>query len=659
MRRCEIDPAARHRGFHLIQGEASACRAKARAETSHKALWLDDQSTNSLRCLLGQETDELVFDALDAFDADAFAIASGLVRGGGDFYLLTPPLEVWEASGRFQRRFARLIRQFSASPPDHKVFAQSGGCFRLTGDQQAALDTVIRVANGHRHRPLAISADRGRGKSSVLGIAAARLLFAGKKRILVTAPRLSATDTLFELAARELPQTQASRGRITFEGREIRFIAPDELIAQQPPASLLIVDEAAGIPIPLLEKMVKRYPRLVFSTTVHGYEGSGRGFALRFAALLDRLTPRWKALRMTQPVRWAEGDPLEAFVFRALLLDAEVKEAGEDDFRKTGAQALQVGKLERERLVEDEALLRQLFGLLIGAHYRTRPNDLQYLLDTPEVTIWSAFSDDILVGAALVAAEGPIPQELHQPILQGRRRLKGHRLPQALASQCGQAAALALRCWRIVRIAVHPQLQGRGVGSRLLQAIVDSAGEEELTGSQFGASPELVRFWQRNGFVAARLGYRKEASSGAHSVIMLHSPKTGAHSAGLLIHRVRGRFLPQFPLQLGEPFATLDAELARLLLQGNESIDSLDPQTLAELQEYARGQRQYLDVLRPLHLLASRMPSPLLIMKVLQHRSWSDISRERGWSGKAEAEAALRREVAATIDLAQSHEQCR
>ncbi|BBI53235.1 hypothetical protein HORIV_56560 [Vreelandella olivaria] len=70
-----------------------------------------------------------------------------------------------------------------------------------------------------------------------------------------------------------------------------------------------MVDEAAAIPAALLGQWLTAFPRIAFATTVHGYEGSGRGFALRFRATLDRLTPQWKALTLNAPIRWRSGDP--------------------------------------------------------------------------------------------------------------------------------------------------------------------------------------------------------------------------------------------------------------------------------------------------------------------------------------------------------------
>ncbi|MFP3345534.1 tRNA(Met) cytidine acetyltransferase, partial [Halomonas sp. SIMBA_159] len=80
------------------------------------------------------------------------------------------------------------------------------------------------------------------------------------------------------------------------------------------------VDEAAAIPAPMLQKMLSSYSRVVFASTIHGYEGTGRGFAIKFTSVLDAMTPQWRACSMTSPIRWAAGDPLERWLFETLLL---------------------------------------------------------------------------------------------------------------------------------------------------------------------------------------------------------------------------------------------------------------------------------------------------------------------------------------------------
>lgn len=79
---------------------------------------------------------------------------------------------------------------------------------------------------------------------------------------IVTAPAKAATDVLAQ-----------------FAGEKFRFIAPDALLASDEQADWLVVDEAAAIPAPLLYQLVSRFPRTLLTTTVQGYEGTGRGFA--------------------------------------------------------------------------------------------------------------------------------------------------------------------------------------------------------------------------------------------------------------------------------------------------------------------------------------------------------------------------------------------
>src|SRR5690606_13445355 len=106
------------------------------------------------------------------------------------------------------------------------------------------------------------------------------------RRILVTAPRVDAVASVFRHAALGWPDARHSRLRLHHGEGEIAFIAVDALLREQPEADLLLIDEAAAMGIPNLHGLLRRYPRIVFATTVHGYEGSGRGFDVRFAPVL-------------------------------------------------------------------------------------------------------------------------------------------------------------------------------------------------------------------------------------------------------------------------------------------------------------------------------------------------------------------------------------
>ena len=114
----------------------------------------------------------------------------------------------------------------------------------------------------------AVTAPRGRGKSALAGM----LLGSIQGSAVVTAPAKGAADVIAR-----------------FAGERFHFMAPDALLDSTLQADWLIVDEAAAIPGPLLEKLVTRFPRVLLTTTVQGYEGTGRGFLLKFCARFSGL----------------------------------------------------------------------------------------------------------------------------------------------------------------------------------------------------------------------------------------------------------------------------------------------------------------------------------------------------------------------------------
>ena len=697
---------ARQRRLLLLSGDADWCRAMAGAclETlpERQALWVGDAPPCGVPGLtlaegqqvLGQELELLVLDAHEGFDPDVFGAASGALVGGGLLFLLSPPLKQWpdlpdpqnaritvaphapaSLSGRFLARLARLLPEAAgvtvvrqgetipAAPPRNteqpREPVPEDGRFR-SEDQRLAVAAILKTLTGHRRRPLVLTADRGRGKSAAFGLAAAELLLAGKSRILVTAPRRAAVATLFAQARAHLPGAEQSAGRLEWEGGVLEFLPPDALLCAGPPADLLLVDEAAGIPLALLERMLQRYARIAFASTVHGYEGTGRGFVLKFHALLDREAPGWQLQELKTPIRWATGDPLEATVNRLLLLDAEIASAAAvaaiDDVEQCRFE-----RLDRDVLAADETTLRQLFGLLVFSHYRTRPFDLRHLLDGPNLEVHVLRQGGVILATALLAREGGLDPELAPAVFTGERRLQGHLLPQSLVANLGLEEALSQRFGRVMRIAVHPLRQGQGLGSRLLvhlEAQARHAGLDWL-GSSFGLAPELLDFWQGNGYQPVRIGMRREASSGAHSALLLRPlSETAATSMTL----ARQRFEKQFAWLLADSHRELDATLVRRLWCLSGSSPKLSAAEWREVQAFAHGHRGYEDSALAIdRLLRARLGEAgwstsvgevqleVLVRRVLQHQSWAEIAHDLSLPGRAAVQTVLREAVAVLL----------
>jgi tRNA(Met) cytidine acetyltransferase len=654
--------------------------------------WFSDRAPSSAAAsqgaaalrLLGTELDALVFDAWSGFDPDAFGALTGSIKGGGILLLLTPPFRHWPGyadpqnerisvapyaaerlSGRFLTRLVRLLR----SDPSVMIWEQRG-CVKKphldhtpavrqdrveppckTIDQQRAVEAVIKVVTGHRRRPVVLTSDRGRGKSAAFGIAAARLIQRGHSRILLTGPRLQSVAAVMEHARRLLPA----------ESKAIRYVAPDELLRQPEQADLVLVDEAAAIPTPLLESLLRRHARIAFSTTIHGYEGTGRGFALRFSRILDKYTNSWKAMPLSAPIRWSADDPLERLVFRMLALDANA--TSDDVLQDVETGECTIERLNRDRLLEDEQALSELFGLLIQAHYRTRPLDLRHLLDGPNLSVYVLWLRRHVVGTALVAEEGGFDAQTAREIWAGRRRPHGHLLPETLAVHQGLIDAPLLRCARIMRIAVHPMLQRRGLGKRLVTHITEQArcDGNAYIGSCFGVTSDLLSFWAGMGWSPARLSIQRGSSSGAHSLVML---KPLAAAGEKLLVTARERFAAQFPHQLGDSLRDFDASLACSLMQcaGGSAAEPSEADLL-DVRAFAFEQRLLEVSIGSLWrwacrvLMASSRASRLdenelvlLVMRILQKHDWQACARRASLSGRAQAQAVLRAAVAKLLD---------
>jgi tRNA(Met) cytidine acetyltransferase len=682
-------------------GLAAARAALAALPAPVDSVWLSDRPLPEPHSplsagtgLLGREIDALAYDAHGGFDPDAFGAAVGALRGGGLLLLLTPPLDLWpeltdpqaarvavhpfraeQVPGRFLRRLARVLAEGTAvalvrqgrpilGPEDTEgtgtpqigsaAWRPSPDPDCRTPDQAAAVSAVLRVARGRPRRPLVITSDRGRGKSSALGIAAGRLLAEGGYRILVTAPRHAAVEPLFRHAARLLPGAEIHADRILRADGAIELHPPDALALVPTEADLLLVDEAAGIPAPLLERLLAAYGRVVFATTVHGYEGTGRGFEVRFRRTLDRLSPGWRRIELSEPIRWAADDPLERLVARALLLDA----APAPGAALAGADpgTCRYARLDREALWADEETLQQLFGLLVLAHYQTRPLDLRHLLDGPNLRVHVLRHGAAVAATALVAVEGRLDAALGLQVFAGERRPRGHLLPQTLSAHAGLDAATGLGFARIVRIATHPAVQGRGIGRMLVERIIEEAAADglDLAGASFGATPDLLRFWERCGFPAAHLGTSRNAASGAHAAVVLRALSPGGEA---LLDSARARLTARLPILLAGPLRSLETDVAAVLLANAPTAPApaVPVGERRELETFAFARRPYEAALPAIAaLLGARLPAGLraerlderertaLIAKVLQQQEWREVAQVAGASGRAGVIALLR-----------------
>ena len=507
----------------VLSGEEGWCfdhALKLRDALPGDWLWISPQpdaenhcSPSALQTLLGREFRHAVFDARHGFDAAAFAALSGTLKAGSWLVLLLPVWEEWEnqpdadslrwsdcpdpiATPHFVQHLKRVLTADNEAilwrqnqPFSLAHFTPRTDWYPATGapqpEQQQLLKQLMTMPPG----VAAVTAARGRGKSALAGQLISRI--AG--RAIVTAPAKASTNVLAQ-----------------FAGEKFRFIAPDALLASDEQADWLVVDEAAAIPAPLLHQLVSRFPRTLLTTTVQGYEGTGRGFLLKFCARF----PHLHRFELQQPIRWAQGCPLEKMVSEALVFDDE-------NFTHTPQGNIVISAFEQTLWRSDPETPLKVYQLLSGAHYRTSPLDLRRMMDAPGQHFLQAAGENEIAGALWLVDEGGLSQQLSQAVWAGFRRPRGNLVAQSLAAHGSNPLAATLRGRRVSRIAVHPARQREGTGRQLIAGALQYTQDLDYLSVSFGYTGELWRFWQRCGFVLVRMGNHREASSGCYTAMAL------------------------------------------------------------------------------------------------------------------------------------------
>jgi tRNA(Met) cytidine acetyltransferase len=610
---------------------------------------------------LGGEFRLVALDLFEGFNPDVLCIAAGLVRAGGALLLLSPePGEwnlaedryaCWQDQSRASRpRFAEYF--FSALGKDGEIglrvtresLPEVTSCLPiltmtpiLQGQTEEQGRCLQRIEQWLARKPAAvvlISADRGRGKSSCLGLLVGPMQ--ANSRVAVCANSRRNAAALLRLAP------------------DAEFIAPDRLLQERPELDLVVVDEAAMIPLSLLRRIKRQYPRLVMATTSGGYEGTGRGFMLRFVSTLD--SNRLLQLELRDPVRWCRGDCLESWLNRVLMLDQEI--TGDcDPAPDADACTLQ--------LVEDPgdpkflALLQQVYRLLNAAHYRTRPSDLRMLMENPDLRLIIARTGEQVVGAVLLNREGGFDDELCEQIFLGRRRPRGHLLAQMLTAQAGARRFASYPGLRVQRIAVSETWRRLGLGTRLIEASMDHARANGLAylGASFAFDLDTVSFWRQIGFALAHISFARGKSSGDHSIAVLRPLATELDAD---LDRLRCRMRQQLPAWMTQFLQDMEAEQVVALLRFAGYEEPMSELELGDIEAFARGNRGFelcfVSLQKFIMRCAARSAGEeshrfdsLLIEKGIQNRDWDQLEQEPAATGRKQLQTRLRGLVEAEL----------
>ncbi|KAK3941365.1 nucleolar ATPase [Diplogelasinospora grovesii] len=404
-----------------------------------------------------------------------------------------------------------------------------------TSDQAKALLTFVdAIAEKTLRNTVTLTAARGRGKSAAMGVAIAAAVAYGYSNIFITSPSPENLKTLFEFVFKGFdvldykdhadysiiqstnPDFNKAIVRVNIyrnHRQTIQYIRPQDAhtLGQ---AELVVIDEAAAIPLPLVRKLMGPY--LVFmASTISGYEGTGRSLSLKLikqlreqsrtgaaangagAIEVDRSSGKaaketssvfqggrsLKEITLSEPIRYGQGDAVEKWLNTLLCLEATLPKTKIGTQGCPDPQKCELLHVNRDTLFSfhpvSERFLQQMVALYVASHYKNSPNDLQLMSDAPAHELFvltPPITEDRLpepLCVIQVSLEGQISkQSILQSISRGQQPA-GDLIPWLVSQQFQDDEFASLSGARVVRIATNPDYMSMGYGSRALELLVD------------------------------------------------------------------------------------------------------------------------------------------------------------------------------------------
>ncbi|OJD29636.1 nucleolar atpase kre33 [Diplodia corticola] len=453
------------------------------------------------------------------------------ISGGKNVRQLPPPDP--ELEGKTPQ--AKELEEIKESLADSQPVGSLVSLARTVDQAKGLLTFIDAIAEKTLQSTVTLTAARGRGKSAALGVAVAAAVAHGYSNIFITAPSPENLKTFFEFVFKGFdaleymdhvdysiiqstnPDFNKAIVRVNVHRQHrqtIQYIQPQDahVLGQ---AELLVIDEAAAIPLPLVQKLMGPY--LVFmASTINGYEGTGRSLSLKLIQKLreqsrggskksadqviaDRSTGReakngsdsvasgrsLREITLAESIRYAPGDAVEKWMNKLLCLDATLPRSRMNTQGCPDPSKCQLLHVNRDTLFSfhpvSEKFLQQMMALYVASHYKNSPNDLQLMSDAPAHQLF-ALVPPVDEGSnklpeplcvIQVAMEGQISRESVLSSLSRGQRAGGDLIPWLVSQQFQDDEFAGLSGARVVRIATNPDYIGMGYGRKAIELLTD------------------------------------------------------------------------------------------------------------------------------------------------------------------------------------------
>ncbi|KAG9256068.1 GNAT acetyltransferase 2-domain-containing protein [Emericellopsis atlantica] len=449
------------------------------------------------------------------------------ISGGKDVTALPPP-DLDQPKSESQVALDVIKDEHQDRPPTGALISLA-----KTVDQAKALLTFTEAISEKTLRStVALTAARGRGKSAAMGVAIAAAVAYGYSNIFITSPSPENLKTLFEFVFKGFdaldyvdhqdysiiqstnPDFNKAIVRVNIHRQHrqtIQYIRPQDahVLGQ---AELLVIDEAAAIPLPLVKKLMGPY--LVFmASTINGYEGTGRSLSLKLIKQLrdqsytpvtngdtqvaDRSTGqasktgdlssgrKLREITLDEPIRYTKGDSVEKWLNKLLCLDATLPKAKSRNGGCPDPNKCELLNVNRDTLFSfhpvPERFLQQMVALYVASHYKNTPDDLQLMSDAPAHELFvlvpplsentGSLPEPLCV--IQVSLEGRISRQSVLNQLSRGNRPSGDLIPWTISQQFQDPEFASLSGARVVRIAANPEYMSMGYGTKALELLTN------------------------------------------------------------------------------------------------------------------------------------------------------------------------------------------
>lgn len=314
--------------------------------------------TNNLKYLndlslkqLGKTVDFLIIEQFTDLPPNTLLRFLETVAGKGFIILLSDELNL----GNFNIRAIRMLKEKafivkdvflldkimkSISYEKNFLIDNYNKELKLTEDQDKILKNIVKILKPNCKGFASILASRGRGKTVVLASVILEAIFKGIDFIIITSFYIENIQPLYGFLLNLLKENfDKSEIKIKYYKSNIiksinvlnrcsvDFVnIGNECILS---CNLLIVDEAASIPLNYLKSIIK-CKRVITSTTCDGYERTGRLFIQKFNKFIINSNLNFSEYKLSVPIRYGSDDWLEKLLQEIYMPICEIKEINKE-----------------------------------------------------------------------------------------------------------------------------------------------------------------------------------------------------------------------------------------------------------------------------------------------------------------------------------------